>query len=214
MIRYPPCQASHICGTEIKKNFLPLSMKNKVNDTEFHDAIMRAWYAFDKYYSLTDGVPVYAAALLLHPSRRKRYIDANWKRSWVRSVLPKLKCLWEEKYARNEEATGLTPSQQTHEPDELLEQDLNVVQTFADDWESFIAADPTEMSTKTALEWWCQEQQQSRYPRLSRMAIDILSIPAMSAEAERVFSGARRQIPWSRATVEQMECLNHWLRKG
>ena len=25
-----------------------------VNDTEFHDAIMRAWYAFDKYYSLTD----------------------------------------------------------------------------------------------------------------------------------------------------------------
>jgi hypothetical protein len=118
-----------------------------VNDTEFHDAIMRAWYAFDKYYSLTDEAPVYAAALLLHASRRKRYIDANWKRSWVRSVLPKLKCLWEEKYARNEEATGLTPSQQT-----------------------FIAADPTEMSTKTALEWWCQEQQQSRYPRLSPLA--------------------------------------------
>ena len=41
----------------------------------------------------------------------------------------------------------------------------------------------------------------------------------MSAEAERVFSGARRQIPWSRAnlgskTVEQMECLKHWLRNG
>jgi len=51
------------------------------------------------------------------------------------------------------------------------------------------------------------------------MAIDILSIPAMSAEAERVFSGARRQIPWSRAnlaakTIEQMECLKHWLRNG
>jgi hAT family C-terminal dimerisation region len=41
----------------------------------------------------------------------------------------------------------------------------------------------------------------------------------MSAEAERVFSGARRQIPWGRASlgakmVEQMECLKHWLRKG
>ena len=51
------------------------------------------------------------------------------------------------------------------------------------------------------------------------MAIDILSILAMSAEAERVFLGARRQIPWSRASlgakmVEQMECLKHWLRKG
>ena len=51
------------------------------------------------------------------------------------------------------------------------------------------------------------------------MAVDILSIPAMSAEAERVFSAARRQIPWSRAnlgakTIEQMECLKHWLKKG
>jgi hAT family C-terminal dimerisation region len=34
-----------------------------------------------------------------------------------------------------------------------------------------------------------QEQQQIRYPRLSRMATDILSIlVAMSAEAERIFS--------------------------
>jgi hypothetical protein len=43
----------------------------------------------------------------------------------------------------------------------------------------------------TALEWWCQDQQRQRWPRLSYMALDILSIPAMSDEAERVFSGAR-----------------------
>jgi len=51
------------------------------------------------------------------------------------------------------------------------------------------------------------------------MAIDLLSIPAMSAEAERVFSGARRQISWSRASlgedmIEKMECLKHWLTKN
>jgi hypothetical protein len=44
-------------------------------------------------------------------------------------------------------------------------------------------------------------------------------IPAMSAEAERVFLSARRQIPWCRAnlaakTIKQMECLKHWQRKG
>jgi hAT family C-terminal dimerisation region len=33
-----------------------------------------------------------------------------------------------------------------------------------------------------------------RYPRLSKMALDILFIPAMSVEPERVFSGARRTI--------------------
>ena len=136
--------------------------KNKhANNAEFQNAILIAWYAFDKYYSLTDQVPAYAAALLLHPSRRKRYIDANWKKSWVRAVLPKLQSLWEEKYATVEEATSPALSQPAYEPDEydLLERDLNVIQTFADDWESFIEADPTEISTKTALEWWCQEQQ-------------------------------------------------------
>ena len=202
-------------GIKIKSQQLQVVVKDQA---KLH---LMAWHAFDKYYLLTDQVPAYAAALLLHPSRRKRYINVNWKKSWVRAVLPKLQSLWEEKYAIIKEATALTLSQPTHEPDEydLLERDLNVVQTFADDWESFIEADPTEISTKTALEWWCQEQQRIRYPRLSRMAIDLLSVPAMSAEAERVFSGARRQIPWSRAnlgakTIEQMECLKHWLRKG
>ena len=50
------------------------------------------------------------------------------------------------------------------------------------------------------------------------MAIDILSIPAMSAESERVFSGARRTILWQRArlgaeVVEQTECLKSWIRQ-
>ena len=46
------------------------------------------------------------------------------------------------------------------------------------------------------------------------MAIDILSIPAMSDELERVFSGACRTILWERGqldpkTVEMTECLKH-----
>ncbi|KAM3448360.1 hypothetical protein NHJ6243_010115 [Beauveria neobassiana] len=47
------------------------------NNAGFENAILMAWHAFDKYYLLTDEVPAYAAALLLHPSRRKRYIDVN-----------------------------------------------------------------------------------------------------------------------------------------
>ena len=51
------------------------------------------------------------------------------------------------------------------------------------------------------------------------MAIDILSIPAMSAEPERVFSGTRRTISWERSrlspkTVEKVECVKHWTRSG
>ena len=51
------------------------------------------------------------------------------------------------------------------------------------------------------------------------MAIDILSIPPMSDEPERVFSGARRTVSWDRGqmeaeTIEIRECLKHWKRSG
>ena len=51
------------------------------------------------------------------------------------------------------------------------------------------------------------------------MALDILSIPAMSDEPERVFSGARRTISWEQMslgedTIEATECLKHWKRSG
>ena len=51
------------------------------------------------------------------------------------------------------------------------------------------------------------------------MAIDILSIPAMSDEPERIFSGARCMISWERAqleaeTIEKLECLKHWQQSG
>ena len=51
------------------------------------------------------------------------------------------------------------------------------------------------------------------------MAIDILSIPPMSDELERVFSGARRIVTWDKGqiepeTIEMRECLKHWKRSG
>ena len=51
------------------------------------------------------------------------------------------------------------------------------------------------------------------------MAIDILSIPPMSDEPERVFSGARRIISWDRGQIEveiieMREYLKHWKRSG
>ena len=51
------------------------------------------------------------------------------------------------------------------------------------------------------------------------MAIDILSIPPMSDEPERVFSGARRMISWDKESIiaeilEARECLNHWKKSS
>ena len=51
------------------------------------------------------------------------------------------------------------------------------------------------------------------------MAIDILSIPPMSNEPERVFSRARCIVTWDRGqiepeTIEIREYLKHWKRSG
>jgi hypothetical protein len=51
------------------------------------------------------------------------------------------------------------------------------------------------------------------------MAINILSIPPMSDEPERVFLGARRTVTWDRGqmeaeTIEIKECLKHWKKSG
>ena len=71
----------------------------------------------------------------------------------------------------------------------------------------------------SALEWWNHQEQRDRLPLLSRMAIDIFSIPAMSSEPERVFSGAKHTISDQRNrlkadTIERLECLKSWFRLG
>jgi len=51
------------------------------------------------------------------------------------------------------------------------------------------------------------------------MAINILSIPLISDELERVFSGAYRIVTWDRGqieaeTIKLRECLKHWKKSG
>lgn len=87
-----------------------------------------------------------------------------------------------------------------------------------DEFERFVNGKPCKI-TCSPLEWWCEEKQRHEYPRLHRMAIDILSIPPMSDEAERVFSGVRRTISWDRARlgawiVEMTEVLGNWNKNG
>ena len=57
------------------------------------------------------------------------------------------------------------------------------------------------------------------YPSLARMAFDVLSIPAMSAECERVFSSAKLLLTDRRARmkeeiIEASECLRAWYLAG
>jgi hypothetical protein len=65
--------------------------------------------------------------------------------------------------------------------------------------------------------FWARHEAQ--YPSLARMAFDILSIPAMSSECERVFSSAKillndRRARMKEDIIEASECLRAWLQAG
>ena len=62
--------------------------------------------------------------------------------------------------------------------------------------------------------WWLE--QKTTYPALAVMALDILSIPAMEAEPERLFSSAEATMTDKRnqmkaETLEALESLKSWL---
>ena len=65
--------------------------------------------------------------------------------------------------------------------------------------------------------WWMQETQRRDYPNLSKMAINILSIPAMSADVEWLFSSSGltlsdRRNRMSAEILKALECLKSWLK--
>jgi len=188
-------------------------------------AIEMGWFILDKYYALTDETPVYAAALLLDPSKRSTYIKKNWAGSWVDPAIAAANTIWEKDY----KTASLPVSEDIQQPKrqrrdlntfDRIRRELAVTADTAndDDFKVFIDASPIQISY-TPLEWWCHEDQRRRYPKLHRMAIAILSIPAESAEAERVFSGTRRTCRYDRlrlscTNIEKIECIGSWLHQG
>jgi hypothetical protein len=184
-----------------------------------------AWKVFDKYYSMTDQNVYYAAGLILSPDRRTKYIQRNWKPKWKSTALKAVKALWVEYREQMPLSSYETPKERGGKELDIFDQaasDLKaavVRPSSEDEYEDYISGEPYDIGNKSALSWWCEPQQKRRYPRLSLMAIDILSMPAMSAEPERVFSGARRTISWDRAqlspeSIDKGECLKHWMRSG
>lgn len=198
-------------------------------------SIDMGWYVMSKYYGLSEKSPVYAAAILLNPSKRKAYIEAAWIEAWIQPAVDSVEKLWRERYKSlqdDQPVSNPTYPISTGEPTlfEKLEQRLDVIRRDAgdivhDDLLHFINDTPFDMGNDSKgnklhpLEWWTHADQRRRYPRLSRMAMDVFSIPPMSDEPERVFSSARRTISWFRHSlsarmVEILECFNHWIRNG
>ncbi|EXM15837.1 hypothetical protein FOTG_15832 [Fusarium oxysporum f. sp. vasinfectum 25433] len=202
--------------------------KPETFDRRILHSIEMGWFILDKYYTMTEDAPVYAAALLLDPSKRIMYIQRHWPESWHGNAIAGVHTIWEEEYktqpetgpAESVDEVSASQKRQPNEWDALLEE-LEVTEDLGDsmdDLEDFIKATPIKISG-SPLQWWCHKDQRKTYPQLSRMAIDILSIAPESADPESAFSGGRRTLSWDRErmtceNLEKVECIGNWLREG
>lgn len=99
--------------------------------------------------------------------------------------------------------------------DSFLSSSLSSGRTEIDEFDSYVDARPTDRidwRQSNIFAWWMQ----CDYPRLRQWALDTLSVPAMSAEIERVFSQAKRLITVDRNRlsndmIEASVCMKHWL---
>ena len=183
-------------------------------DPVLSHALYTSWFAFDKYYQRIDDTGIYAAALLLHPNCRKSYLESEWKKGWITSGIRRAKVLW-SKYSDGQDQAIEDYKMTAFEVWRANRHKKQRSSKANDEFTRFINA-PADNITIPVLDWWQQPGQKEAYPRLQRMAIDVLTAPATSADGERVFSHGRRAIAWTRAslaaaTIEELVCMKYWM---
>ena len=100
---------------------------------------------FDKYYNITDEQPLYAAAILLHPSLRRSYLDKQWARVSARNKIPyadnavkAVTKLW-EKYKPDSRSLAAIKSDKLSDFDQFMNNVLNIEEgSTSDEFERFI----------------------------------------------------------------------------
>lgn len=179
-------------------------------------AMQNAWQKLDVYWRLSDKAEtVYAAATLLAPCGRKKYFDRNWTKQETDSMIKTVHEYWLEFYATRQ-GTSDKPATLTRDPtprEIMLGRGTSSMKRLYDDpFINYIHQEP-EGNEVDVFNWWLQYGP----AELRQMALDILSIPAMSAEVERVFSSTKKLLTPDRnalttESLETYELLRNWWR--
>ena len=193
--------------------------KNKFKDhPQLSKMFNSGWSKLDKYYQMTDENPVYVAALVLNPRYKWAYINNNWaKKRWIKKSKKMMQELWDLYKPEDTDTTTSQPEPKTDNQFLLfLDEQDGDVEVIEDEY-SHYCAQPVVKKLHDARDWWLQPTQQQLYPHLSKLALEILSIPAMSAEPERIFSATKLILTdcrnkLSMRMIEALACLKSWYK--
>lgn len=195
----------------------------------FRHNVNLAWMKLDKYYALTDNSPVYVAGVVFHPRMKWGFIEKHWsdKPDWRDRAKEAVRNLWEAEYKNLPLPTPSEPPPTEHKVAYTsgLNDFLNDLigppapaSDVDDEYEEYCnRKDPEDLNCNDPFKYWLTKR--AVWPRLSRMALDIISIPCMSDEPERIFSLAGLLTPSMRARlgsdfIGASLCLADWDKRG
>ena len=188
----------------------------KFADNDFMKlSIDAGWKKLQKYWNkTTELAPVYIAAIVLDPTQKWSYFEQHWMPTWIMEAKSKMQRLWRSYNTTPVESMRFPSPEEEDAPKFMLwmAKDRQVIPT--DELEQYIN-EPIIRGHIDIIAWW--RDQRTRLPTLTRMAMSVFSIPAMSSEPERVFSSTKHTITVERAslgpeTIEWLECCKHWLK--
>ena len=205
------------------------------NAARWRSSVKTAWHVLDKYYEKLDECPIYYAATALHPNMRWKYFEVKWaeRPDWILSAQQRVKSLWELEYKDRPIGvnstiahTGALKSQYVSPFDRYSKLTRNrysnadVNNGPNDEYERWLLEDITKNNTvedEDPFRYWYGRR--SEYPRLSQMAVEVLSVLPMSAECERLFSSSGRMVSPLRtrlesSTIAMAQALRSWLKAG
>lgn len=206
--------------------------------------IKLGWKKLDKYYNLLNS-PAYVGAVVFHPCKKWPHLQRLWDRlpcrqaaGWKKHYDARLQVIWEAKYKdmsldnRPEASSTLGNGRMDY-----IERRLALARsadktklgrrpkqpqasTLQDELAQYCAEPPIDNAAYKAdpLAWW-RHVGAERFPRLSYMAVDFLTIASSSAETERDFSSAGRMISplrnrLRRHIIGMAQCLRSWSKSG
>ncbi|THW73275.1 hypothetical protein D6D17_10664, partial [Aureobasidium pullulans] len=187
-----------------------------------------SWAKLNKYYALTDMSSSYVAAVVLHPAYTWRWLKNKWasKPAWITDVERRVEYLWADYSGLDISLRSPVTAATTCQPPRVFETDC--IFDISDDEGALDASQDECLAwcqqvrnplVNQPLSFWTTEVTRRQYLRLSRMAIDLFTIPAMSDEPERTFSSCSPIIFSHRGSlesdvVEYTQCTKNWLKNG
>jgi hypothetical protein len=163
------------------------------------------------YYTKLDDSPAYYAATILHP-RYNHVCDGAWahKPEWLTANNRNVEALWAQ-YNTSPKPQLRRPLTLSSDLDDAIDSLCNPTQVATnEDDDEYQRWKRSELVAE-------KDSYNAQYPHLSKLALDVLSIPGSSCECERMFSELgdlleprRRNL--SPEMLAAIQCVRRWRR--